>query len=803
MGSSGSGTHTTVYTLSANTTVDVAGSSELYYSIGPYSKYDEAASFHYSGSPGTKGGGTNIWLDHSFGVINSNFNTHIISGNMVWPWFISTDDDGKGHSRNRELLPREIISPIILSLKNITNDALNPIIPNDINHAFTPFKSKARAAIYNTSRVLNDMIVDIDNYGDTDYTYRSDYEPSLIQNGSRNKNLMIGIITKNQTIPNYTTKRNKLYDALPAGDFSTYKHSANFNALTVDGNTNWDSSSGSNWIDWLQNTLSGTRDTITLIGEEQAALADGKPLYLHPENSYSKVDLNATSSTSWNRKQDSLSLLAPLVSATGSSSDELATSKFHDAHYEYNASSATSDRDKHGMQLEDGALLLHGILSPRDRLPTAGMSMPIGSTTFPRGGKDVMFFSTGYGDVYDGGNDDGKASKLNYRNLSRYSTITHLAQVATGEWNCFLGRNGNSGLSLDSNTTNDRNINHSDVVAAEMFFKPTIYLDAVDVDISSSTYRGNSNVSGAQSNTRRKIKISAFSHNGHSLSGFPGGGTYSPYTAERPDSNTDVLQKRQNVLLHRWIQFSPNLTGYYLVSEVGKKINGNNVSTSNRAINDSTPTHIHKIISHTTKKTVTEDGSGREYIVHILEIDNANSVDTDGFYRVMRISQDTFYDFTPNNVDLLTLTNRYSKMSYEDNCYKIINRFNYYDNGYDSSEETLYNEGLLSMYLPINVDDIDGDYIDIRDISNFVLTAQPTDNRRMVNGETYNMSITDGHSRHSSDVSVSRVNSSPLVYSLNINSIKAKTGVVSFGEIFTLTTHVKPKLNSEPVSSSR
>ena len=71
----------------------------------------------------------------------------------------------------------------------------NSIIPNDINQAFTPFKSKARAAIYNTSRVLSDMIVDIDNFSNTDYTYRSDYETSNIKNGSRNKNLMIGILS--------------------------------------------------------------------------------------------------------------------------------------------------------------------------------------------------------------------------------------------------------------------------------------------------------------------------------------------------------------------------------------------------------------------------------------------------------------------------------------------------------------------------------------------------------------------------------------------------------------------------------
>ena len=31
-----------------------------------------------------------------------------------------------------------------------------------------------------------------------------------------------------------------------------------------------------------------------------------------------------------------------------------------------------------------------------------------------------------------------------------------------------------------------------------------------------------------------------------------------------------------------------------------------------------------------------------------------------GFYRVMRISQDTFYDFSPTDINLLTLSNSYS-----------------------------------------------------------------------------------------------------------------------------------------------
>ena len=155
----------------------------------------------------------------------------------------------------------------------------------------------------------------------------------------------------------------------------------------------------------------------------------------------------------------------------------------------------------------------------------------------------------------------------------------------------------------------------------------------------------------------------------------------------------------------------------------------------------------------------------------------------------MRPSQTAFYDFTPNEIDLNVLTNRYSKIPYEDACFTTINRFNYYDGGYDTSE-TMFNEGLLSMYLPITIDGHSTEYTDVRNSTNMFGSG----GNKIATGD-YNVFVTDGHNKNLTSINIS-TNASPAYNTINFRTMKEMNGCVSIGKTFTVDTVNKPALGT-------
>jgi hypothetical protein len=151
-----------------------------------------------------------------------------------------------------------------------------------------------------------------------------------------------------------------------------------------------------------------------------------------------------------------------------------------------------------------------------------------------------------------------------------------------------------------------------------------------------------------------------------------------------------------------YLDFIKDLTGTYFVSEVGKEFGTNTIPvvslSDSSGINNIRPTSIGYVLSH--------------------EIDTSNSIkkhiiitDTNlptGDYRVMQPNETTFYDFTPKDIKISTLSSEYTKMAYENKMYSTINDYLLIETSGDRTIGSVrnhgHNEGVLSMYVGVDLD---------------------------------------------------------------------------------------------------
>ena len=188
-----------------------------------------------------------------------------------------------------------------------------------------------------------------------------------------------------------------------------------------------------------------------------------------------------------------------------------------------------------------------------------------------------------------------------------------------------------------------------------------------------------------------------------------------------------------------FLNFFPDLTGYYLVSEEGVNSNfeglirntpyveGNFSYNANVAgaipsesnsphlleqelymdIEGSKPNHIHKVHYHEVHlDRHTEGGfeTGKRYI-HTLVIDNmktpyaGNVYNYIGNYRIMRPAEVCIHRNSPTNLPLYTMSKTTTKMCESSDMYSLDIQ-PYHKESIDSTQ-TPANEGIFSMYLPV------------------------------------------------------------------------------------------------------
>tara|TARA_R100001509_G_scaffold97818_2_gene57028 strand:+ start:1434 stop:7745 length:6312 start_codon:yes stop_codon:yes gene_type:complete len=197
------------------------------------------------------------------------------------------------------------------------------------------------------------------------------------------------------------------------------------------------------------------------------------------------------------------------------------------------------------------------------------------------------------------------------------------------------------------------------------------------------------------------------------------------------NSSTDAL----------WLEFVPNLTGYYLVEDT-----------------DDTTVSIAKITSHTRSV------SSNNIATHRLIFDNTLVA---GDYRVMRVSETTFEN-TPDKIEFNKLFD--TGLQYDNVAQDI--RFSE-----KRDRKTKYQEGIHSMFLFVDIDNLDdtnaNGSIDRRNIAGL--------DSVFTNGEQIDVYVTDGKTKQSKTVTVNTTGSD---FSMTYDGSLTGDGVVSFGEIF-------------------
>ena len=230
------------------------------------------------------------------------------------------------------------------------------------------------------------------------------------------------------------------------------------------------------------------------------------------------------------------------------------------------------------------------------------------------------------------------------------------------------------------------------------------------------------------------------------------------------------------------LDYITDLTGCYLVSEVGKEHGSGTATGSSGGINNTMPDNIGYVLSH-------EIETDNTTLTHIIQVDNDLA---NGFYRMMQPNETTFYDFTPNRIKLNTLSSENTKVAYEDKTYDSTRDYSlgYGSGARDSpiSTNAGHNEAVLSMYVFVDTDDQDlgvGRNEIVPRTHGFAYYVLADSNSFY--DSQYSMCITDGVNTHKTSVSLQYLGLSEGSY-IELGEMKEKHGLVSMSETFTVTT---------------
>ena len=253
-------------------------------------------------------------------------------------------------------------------------------------------------------------------------------------------------------------------------------------------------------------------------------------------------------------------------------------------------------------------------------------------------------------------------------------------------------------------------------------------------------------------------------------------------------NNKDVTFELGNTSKHSWLSFMPDLTGYYLVSEnVVKGTLSKNCCL--KEIPNGQPKYVGKITAHIFDTEPTDSAIEK----HKITLDTALNTTANGVhYRLMRFSETTFED-TPDKIEIGVIhdtglqyntVSQHIKTGTKQENISTVGGYNYYQ------------ESVYSMYLLLDIDNDNGDFMERRTISSSTVPSHFTE------GEVIDTHITDGvnTSRKSITVNLTRPipGSESTEYGLvfNYDGKLSGNGVVSFGEVFNINLNKAPKLKN-------
>jgi len=344
-------------------------------------------------------------------------------------------------------------------------------------------------------------------------------------------------------------------------------------------------------------------------------------------------------------------------------------------------------------------------------------------------------------------------------------------------------------LPLEDTFAKDINIQSGDYlgVGCEYFFKPILALKA-QTDMSGTYPAMNIVTKGTRTHT--EIHINNYDSSNITPDGT---GNYHPN--------------------NYWLDFAPNLTGYYLASMDGYITDLNEASANvytgydmNEVSSYSLqPNNIYYVVSH----TIIGDANG---ITHKIVVDG-NITDSatpfNRYFRILKPSEVCFHENTPNELEFYTLKSEYTKEPRSDKMYKDVPSSNSFQNsvlGNTTSTEAEvvnaersvvsgYKEGVLSMYVIVDSDRLgDGNDYVVRSPENFFGTGLSEGN--------YTFYTTDGEEKYKQNLKIdlftasknSSNNNFPDTATYTVPTLtfgskfKRQVGIVSFSTPFTITS---------------
>ena len=222
-----------------------------------------------------------------------------------------------------------------------------------------------------------------------------------------------------------------------------------------------------------------------------------------------------------------------------------------------------------------------------------------------------------------------------------------------------------------------------------------------------------------------------------------------------PNANTTQITKTMNSSTDAiWLDFVPNLTGYYIVRDF-----------------EGTTSQIAKITNHVK-------GSSNNIATHQLTFDRAVMA---ADYRIMRVAETTLED-TPEKIEFNKLFD--TGLQYD----RVAQDLRYSER---RDQKTKYQEGIHSMFLFVDIDNLDESnqtHIDRRDITQL--------DNVFTNGEQIQVYVTDGKTKAEKTVTM---NTTGNDFSMSYDGKLSGDGVVSFGEIFEVV--IPKRLNIDPVNA--
>jgi hypothetical protein len=271
---------------------------------------------------------------------------------------------------------------------------------------------------------------------------------------------------------------------------------------------------------------------------------------------------------------------------------------------------------------------------------------------------------------------------------------------------------------------------------------------------------------------------------------------------------------------NEWLRYAPNLTGCYLASTEATRYGTSTLNSAytgdyegawsvgtatdvdkavTASMEDKIPKALHYIVSHEVVTT-----TGISSIQHILIIDNYSASYQSLAYRILQPNETCIWENTPSQIDLYKMSSKYTR-GVDGKMYGESPNFERYEEeapivGVESFYG--YNEAVQSMYVVVDMEPKEVTVPPAATDAHHVVprsTGKVFGSGKKFEDGTYAMYLNDGETSHQRNMQVTTGTNRSTI-TLNGEN-KQMSGIVSFGEIFTVTSLMPTTITDATVAN--